>query len=162
MSKCKDCMGLKVSEVAIEAVKKHEKESGAVMSCLHEIQDKCGYISEDNAKYLSKMLNVPLSEIYGIITFYNRFSTKPKGKYNIQVCLGTACYVKGSSSILEALEKRLGIKEGDTTKDGIFSIEGVRCLGACGLAPVVVVNEEVYGKVTVDMLDSIIGKYKKG
>ena len=160
MSKCKNCMELKVSEAAIEAVKKHEKESGAVMSCLHEIQDKCGYISLDNQKYLSKKLNVPLSDIYGIITFYNRFSLKPKGKYNIQVCLGTACYVKGSSALLEALENKLGIKEGDTTKDGIFSIEAVRCLGACGLAPVVVINEEVYGKVTVDMLDEILNKYK--
>lgn len=161
MSKCKDCMGLKVSEAAIEAVKKYQNESGAVMSCLHEIQDKCGYISEDNQKYLSKMLNVPLSEIYGIITFYNRFSLVPKGRFNIQVCLGTACYVKGSNAILDSLEKKLNIKDGQTTKDGMFSIEGVRCLGACGLAPVIVVNEEVYGKVTVDMLDSILDKYKK-
>ena len=161
MNKCKNCMGLKVNEAAIEAVKKYKGEAGAVMSCLHEIQDKCGYISEDNQKYLSKELNVSLAEIYGIITFYNRFTLVPKGKYNIQVCLGTACYVKGANTLYDELKKRLNIKEGETTEDGLFSIEGVRCLGACGLAPVVVVNDEVYGKVTVNMLEDILEKYKK-
>lgn len=160
MNKYKDCMGLKVNEAAIEAVKKHRGTSGAVMACLHEVQDKCGYISEDNQKYISKELGVSLAELYGIITFYNRFTLTPKGKYNIQVCLGTACYVKGANLLYDELKKKLGIKEGETTEDGLFSLEGVRCLGACGLAPVVVVNEEVYGKVTIDMLDSLIEKYK--
>ena len=159
MSKCKDCVGLKVNEAAIEAVKRHKGEAGAVMSCLHEIQDECGYISEDNQKYLSREFNVYLAEIYGIITFYNRFSLVPKGKYNIQVCLGTACYVKGADTIIEELKKKLNIAEGETTKDGKFSLEGVRCVGACGLAPVIVINGEVYGKVTVDMLDGILEKY---
>lgn len=161
MDKCKDCMGLKVSEAAIEAVKEHKNEAGAVMTCLHKIQDACGYISEDNQKYLSRELGVSLAEIYGIITFYNRFSLVPKGKYNIQVCLGTACYVKGADNLLTELKKKLGIKEGETTKDGLFSLEGVRCVGACGLAPVVAINEEVYGKVTPNMLDDILGKYKE-
>ena len=160
MDKCKNCNGLKVSKAAIDAVKKYKNEAGAVMFCLHEIQDAYGYISLDNQKYLSKELNVPLSEIYGIITFYNRFSLVPKGKYNIQVCLGTACYVKGSEAILNALTNKLGIKEGETTQDGMFSIEGVRCLGACGLAPVMVINKEVYGKVTPNMINDIIDKYK--
>ena len=160
MDKCKDCMGLKVSEAAIEAVNKHKNEAGAVMTCLHKIQDACGYISEDNQKYLSRELGVSVAEIYGIITFYNRFSLVPKGKYNIQVCLGTACYVKGADNLLTELKKKLGINEGETTKDGLFSLEGVRCVGACGLAPVVAVNEEVYGKVTPSMLDDILGKYK--
>ena len=161
MDKCKDCMGLKVSEAAIEAVNKHKNEAGAVMTCLHKIQDACGYISEDNQKYLSRELGVSLAEIYGIITFYNRFSLVPKGKYNIQVCLGTACYVKGADNLLSELKKKLGINEGETTKDGLFSLEGVRCVGACGLAPVVAVNEEVYGKVTPSMLDDILAKYKE-
>ena len=161
MDKCKDCMGLKVSEAAIEAVNKHKNEAGAVMTCLHKIQDVCGYISEDNQKYLSRELGVSLAEIYGIITFYNRFSLVPKGKYNIQVCLGTACYVKGADNLLSELKKKLGINEGETTKDGLFSLEGVRCVGACGLAPVVAVNEEVYGKVTPSMLDDILAKYKE-
>ena len=160
MDKCKDCMGLKVNEAAIEAVKKHKGEAGAVMSCLHIIQDECGYISEDNQKYLAKELDISLAEIYGIITFYNRFTLTPKGKYNIQVCLGTACYVKGSDMLMTELKKKLGIDEGETTEDGLFSLEGVRCLGACGLAPVVVINEEVYGKVTLDMIDPILNKYK--
>lgn len=161
MDKCKDCMGLKVSEAAIEAVNKHKNEAGAVMACLHEIQDACGYISEDNQKYLAKELGVSVAEIYGIITFYNRFSLVPKGKYNIQVCLGTACYVKGADNLLTELKKKLGINEGETTKDGLFSLEGVRCVGACGLAPVVAVNEEMYGKVTPSMLDDILAKYKE-
>ena len=161
MNKCKDCMGLKVSEVAIKAVEKYKNSDGAVMSCLHEIQDKCGYISEDNQKYLSVKLSIPLSEIYGIITFYNRFSLVPKGKYNIQVCLGTACYVKGADAIMEALKEELNIADGETTEDGIFSIESVRCLGACGLAPVMVVNKEVYGKVTKEMVKDILNKYRK-
>ena len=161
MDKCKDCMGLKVSEAAIEAVNMHRNESGAVMTCLHEVQDACGYISEDNQKYLAKELGVSVAEIYGIITFYNRFSLVPKGKYNIQVCLGTACYVKGADNLLSELKKKLGINEGETTKDGLFSLEGVRCVGACGLAPVVAVNEEVYGKVTPSMVDDILAKYKE-
>lgn len=161
MDKCKNCMGLKVSEAAIEAVNKHKNEAGAVMACLHEIQDACGYISEDNQKYLAKELGVSVAEIYGIITFYNRFSLVPKGKYNIQVCLGTACYVKGADNLFTELKKKLGINEGETTKDGLFSLEGVRCVGACGLAPVVAVNEEVYGKVTPSMLDDILAKYKE-
>lgn len=160
MDKCKDCMGLKVNEVAIEAVKKHKNEAGAVMTCLHRIQDECGYISEDNQKYLSRELNVSLAEIYGIITFYNRFSLTPKGKYNIQVCTGTACYVKGSLNLLEELNKKLGIAESQTTEDGLFSLEAVRCLGACGLAPVIMVNGEVHGHVTLNMLDEIIDSYR--
>ena len=161
MDKCKDCNGLKVTKAAIDAVKKHKGEDGALMSCLHEIQDMCGYISEDNQKYLAHELGVSLAEIYGIITFYNRFSLTPKGKYNIQVCLGTACYVKGANLLYDELKKKLGISEGETTKDGLFSLEGVRCLGACGLAPVVVIGEEVYGKVTVNMIDEILDKYKR-
>lgn len=161
MDKCKNCMGLKVSEAAIEAVKEHKNEAGAVMTCLHKIQDACGYISEDNQKYLSRELGVSVAEIYGIITFYNRFSLVPKGKYNIQVCLGTACYVKGADNLFTELKKKLCINEGETTKDGLFSLEGVRCVGACGLAPVVAVNEEVYGKVTPSMLDDILAKYKE-
>ncbi|MDD2628014.1 MAG: NAD(P)H-dependent oxidoreductase subunit E, partial [Clostridia bacterium] len=119
-----------------------------------------GYISEINQKYLSDKLGVPLSEIYGIITFYSRFSLVPKGKYNVQVCMGTACYVKGAEAVIEEFKKKLGIDVGKVTEDGLFSLESVRCIGACGLAPAIVVNEEVVGKVTPEMVPGIIEKYR--
>lgn len=151
---------LKIGEAAYKAVEKYKGEEGAVMMALHDIQDAYGYISLDNQKYLSKELNVPLSEIYGIITFYNRFSLTPKGKYNIQVCLGTACHVQGAGNLFEQVKATLKIEDGQTTPDGLFSLEGVRCLGACGLAPAIVVNNEVYGKVTPKKLEEIISMYK--
>lgn len=161
MGKCNGCNGLKVEKAVEEIVNKHRKSNGALMSCLHEIQDTYGYISEQNQKYLSEQLNVPLSKIYGVITFYSRFTLLPKGKYNIQVCMGTACYVKGSESILNEFKAKLNLKEHEVTPDGLFSLEGVRCIGACGLAPAIVVNSEVYGKVTVEQVDNIIKKYKE-
>lgn len=158
---CKDCkLNTKVSNSAIEAVEKYKDKSGSVMMSLHYIQDKEGYISYENQKYLSKQLKTSMSKIYGIITFYNRFSLVPKGKYNIQVCMGTACYVKGAEKLIQALEEKLKIKSGKTTEDKLFSLEQVRCLGNCALAPAILVNNELYGKVTTEMLDEIINKCK--
>ena len=105
---------------------------------------------------IANYLNIPLAEVYGVVTFYSRFTLKPKGKYNIAVCLGTACYVKGSQKILDRLQERLKIEPGQTTEDGMFSIDKTRCVGACGLAPVFTVNEEVYGKATVKKLDEVL------
>ena len=160
MNHCKDCNGACYDSKLLEIAKKYEGKSADIIEALHEVQNFYGYISTDAQKCLSKHLNVPMSEIYGIITFYSRFTLKPKGKYNIQICLGTACYVKGSATILAAFEKELGIKSGDITEDGIFSIEEVRCIGACGLAPAIVVNEDVYGKMTADKVHEIIEKYR--
>ena len=109
-------------------------------------------------KEISEYLQMPMAEIYGVITFYSRFTLNPKGKYHIAVCLGTACYVKGSQKIFDRLKERLNIEEGQTTKDGLISIEATRCVGACGLAPVFTVNNEVHGKATVKMLDEILDK----
>ncbi|MBR5228029.1 MAG: NADH-quinone oxidoreductase subunit NuoE [Clostridia bacterium] len=158
-NKCEE--NLKVGAATIKAAEKYKGQEGAVMMALHEVQNAYGYISEDNQKYLSKELNVPLSEIYGIITFYNRFSLTPKGKYNIQVCLGTACHVQGAQTLFDLVKEKLGIEDGQTTEDGLFSLEGVRCLGACGLAPAIVVNSEVYGKVTPKKLEEIIAEYRE-
>jgi NADH-quinone oxidoreductase E subunit len=160
MEHCKGCSGCIVDEKTAEIVKKYKDIDGGVIGALHEIQDEYGYISEATQKYLSKELNIPLSEVYGIITFYSRFSLMPKGKYNIQVCLGTACYVKGAENVLKEFKEKLKIKEGETTEDGKFSLESVRCIGACGLAPALVVNSEVYGKVTPDMVEDILKKYE--
>ena len=127
-----------------------------LIQMLNEVQEHYGYIPEKAQRDLSEFLNVPMAEIYGVITFYSRFTLKPKGKYNIAVCLGTACYVKGSQRIMDRLKERLKIEPGETTKDDLFSIEETRCVGACGLAPVFTVNGEVYGKATVKKLDEVL------
>ena len=128
---------------------------------LNEIQEHDGYISLNSQKELSEFLKIPMAEIYGVITFYSRFTLKPKGKYHISVCLGTACFVKGSQKIMDRLLERLQIQIGETTPDGKFSIEETRCVGACGLAPVFTVNGEVYGKATVQKLDQVIDELMK-
>jgi NADH-quinone oxidoreductase subunit E/NADP-reducing hydrogenase subunit HndA len=107
-------------------------------------------------------LGISLSEVYGVATFYSQFSLTPKGKHQISVCLGTACYVKGSAKILEAVENQLGIKSGECTPDGLFSIDSCRCVGACGLAPVMTIDEEVYGKLVPDQVKKILDSYKEG
>ena len=161
MNHCEGCNGCKIDEKLEKIAKKYKNVEGGIISALHEVQDTYGYISSTAQKYLSKELNVPMSEIYGIITFYSRFSLVPKGKYNIQVCMGTACYVKGSEKVLNRFKEKLGIKEGETTSDGKFSIESVRCIGACGLAPAIVINEEVDGKMDEKKVDELIEKYSK-
>ena len=131
-----------------------------LIQMLNEIQQHYGYVPMDVQKELSEFLKVPMAEIYGVVTFYSRFSLKPKGKYSISVCLGTACYVKGAQKIMDRLQERLKINEGETTADGKFSIEAQRCVGACGLAPVFTVNGKVYGKATVKMLDEVLDELK--
>ena len=129
-----------------------------LIQILNEVQNEYGYIPKEAQIKISEYLNIPLAEIYGVVTFYSRFTLKPKGKYSISVCLGTACYVKGSQKLLDRLEKRLKIKPGETTPDGLFSIDKIRCVGACGLAPVFTVNGEVYGRATVKKLDEVLDK----
>ena len=132
-----------------------------LIQMLNEVQEHYGYIPIQAQQALSEFLNMPMAEIYGVVTFYSRFTLKPKGKYNIAVCLGTACFVKGSQKIMDRLKERLKIEAGETTKDGRFSIEETRCVGACGLAPVFTVNGEVYGKATVQMLEQVLDELEK-
>ena len=134
----------------------YKQDKDNLIQILNDVQEHYGYIPVHAQKAISEYLSVPMAEIYGVITFYSRFTLKPKGKYHIAVCLGTACYVKGSQKIMDRLEERLGIKTGETSKDGKFSIEATRCVGACGLAPVFTVNGEVYGKATVQKLDQVL------
>ena len=131
-------------------------EKDNLIQMLNEVQEHYGYVPMHIQKELSEFLNVPMAEIYGVVTFYSRFSLEPQGKYKISVCLGTACFVKGSQKIMDRLVDRLKIKEGETTKDGLFTIEQTRCVGACGLAPVFTVNGEVYGKASVQKLDQVL------
>ncbi len=139
---------------------KNRDKKGVLMSVLHKAQDLFGYIPIEIQRLISEELDIPLSEIYGVATFYSQFSLVPKGENEISVCLGTACYVKGAQEILDELIKVLGIGVGETTPDGKFSIGETRCLGACGLAPVMVVNDDVYGKLKRSDVKEIIDKYR--
>lgn len=157
----KNCVEQRLTKEMEEILKKHPKQKDSLIAILNEVQEKYGYIPKQCQMEISKYLEMPMAEIYGVITFYSRFTTSPKGKYNIAVCLGTACFVKGSQSILDRLKERLKISGGETTPDGKFSIDEVRCVGACGLAPVFMVNDEVYGNATVKMVDEVLDKLEK-
>lgn len=153
--------GTKEQEAKLrEVIEKHKGEDGAAIPVLHEAQDIYGYLPIEVQKIISEGLNVPLAEIYGIVTFYTQFSLYPKGEYEVSVCLGTACYVKGSGTILEKIKERLGIDVGQCTADGKFSLNATRCIGACGLAPVMTINDAVYGQLTPAELDGIFAKYQ--
>lgn len=134
-------------------------EKGALMPIMQKAQDIYGYLPYEVQKIISDDMGVPMEKIYGVATFYSMFNLQPKGEYQISVCLGTACYVKGSGAIFDSLKKKLEISGGECTPDGKFSLDACRCIGACGLAPVMMINDEVYGKLTVDELDGILAKY---
>jgi len=143
-----------------DVIEKYKDQEGALMPVLQEAQGIYGYLPIEVQKMVAGGLGVPLSEVYGVATFYSQFSLNPKGKYQISVCLGTACYVKGSGEIFERISDSLGIKDGECTEDGMFSLSACRCIGACGLAPVMTINDEVYGKLTVNDIDKILDEYK--
>ena len=136
-------------------------KEGSLIMVLHAVQNHFGYVPRDVSLQLSRLLEVPLARIYEVITFYNYFKLEPPGKHKISVCLGTACYLKGAPVILEEVKSILSINEGETTKDGMFHLDVVRCLGCCGLAPVMMVDDKVYGKVTKGQVMEIVSKYGK-
>ena len=146
--KC-SCVEQKLQKEVRQILEQYTESKDNLIPILNEVQVKYGYIPKTAQKEISEYLKIPMAEIYGVITFYSRFTLKPKGKYAISVCLGTACFVKGSEKIMERLKQRLKIEEGETTADGKFSIDSTRCVGACGIAPVFTVNGEVYGRATV-------------
>jgi len=151
-----ECNCNKRDEFLEELFQVYLPQKDNLIQMLNEIQEHYGYISMDIQKQLSEFLSMPMAEIYGVVTFYSRFSLEPQGKYKISVCLGTACFVKGSQKIMDRLKERLKIEPGQTTEDGLFTIDQTRCVGACGLAPVFTVNGEVYGKATVQKLDEVL------
>ncbi|MEJ2057974.1 MAG: NAD(P)H-dependent oxidoreductase subunit E [Desulfofustis sp.] len=144
----------------LDIIDKHRDDPGAVMPILHDINGTFNYLPEAALREISKELEVPLSTIFRIATFYNAFSLTPVGKHKITVCTGTACHVKGADGVIETLEPMLGIKSGETTEDGLFTIEEVRCIGCCGLAPVLTVNEDVHGLVTKKTVTDIVKQYQ--
>ena len=145
-----------------EIIAEHAGMRGSLIPVLHEAQELYGYLPMEVQKIISTELDIPLSEIYGVVTFYTQFSLTPKGKYRVSVCMGTACYVKGAGRILNRLKEDLGIGVGECSDDMVFSLDACRCIGACGLAPVMTVNDEVYGKLTSpDDAGRIIEKYRQ-
>lgn len=144
----------------IDIIDSHRDDPGAVMPILHDINGAFNYLPEGALRQISKELDVPLSTVFRIATFYNAFSLTPVGKHKITVCTGTACHVKGAAGIIETLEPMLGIQSGETTEDGLFTIEEVRCIGCCGLAPVLTVNEDVHGLVTKKTMSEIVKQYQ--
>jgi NADH:ubiquinone oxidoreductase 24 kD subunit len=142
------------------AIEELKDQPGALMPILQRAQNIFGCVSEDVQKIIAEGLGTTLSEVYGVATFYSQFSLQPAGKYTISVCLGTACYVKGSQRILDKISEELKIPVGGTTADGLFTLQATRCLGACGLAPVMTINGDTYGRLTPDMVPEILAKYK--
>ncbi len=144
-----------------EIIETHKDVRGSLIPVLHEAQELYGYLPLEVQLEIANGLNIPLAEVYGVVSFYTRFSINPKGKYQVNVCLGTACYVKGAGKILDKFKEKLGLDVGECTEDRKFSLDACRCIGACGLAPVVTINEDVYGRLLPDQIDAIIDKYKE-
>lgn len=143
-----------------KVIEQHKDQRGSLISVLHKAQGIFGYLPEEVQAYIAEKMDIPLSEIYGVVTFYALFTMNKKGKYTFNVCLGTACYVKGSGKLLEKLQEELGIGVGETTEDGMFSIECCRCVGACGLAPVITINDKVHGHLVPEDIPALIAEIK--
>lgn len=143
----------------IESCLADERPESHLISVLHKVQSHFGYLGREQLDAVAQLLQVPAAKVTGVATFYHFFRLHPRGKYVINVCLGTACYVKGAERVADKLKEELGIQFGETTKDGLFSLEGTRCLGACGLAPVIMVEDKVYGDMTADQAPALIEKY---
>ncbi len=140
-------------------IDENKNEPGATLAILQKAQDIYGYLPEEVQRHIALSLGIPFSEVYGIATFYAQFQLNPKGEHPVSVCLGTACYVKGSGKIMEKLQEMLGIPAGGITEDLKFSLDATRCIGACGLAPVMTVGDDVYGRLEPNMLKGILAKY---
>lgn len=149
------------SEQISSICKKFNNDSGELINILHEIQDRLGYLPKEVQRMVALEVGIPEAKVYGVVTFYSFFTMAPKGKYPISICMGTACYVRGAEKILDEFTRRLGIKIGEKTEDGMFSIDCLRCVGACGLAPVAMIGSKVYGRLTPDKVEEILDEYYK-
>lgn len=144
-----------------EICNKYDNKPGELINILHEAQSLQGYLPEEMQRIIAAMLDIPVSKVYGVVTFYTFFTMTPKGKYPISVCMGTACYVRGGEKLLEELKRRLGIDVGETTPDGKYSLDCLRCVGACGLAPVVMIGEKVYGRLQAADIKNILDELEQ-
>jgi len=154
----KNDMEIKMQQLKA-VIDKYRDTEGPIMPIMHAAQEIFGYLPLEVQNFIAEELDIPLTDIYGVATFYSHFTLQPQGKYTINVCLGTACYVKGAQKILDKLKEELKINEGETTPDGKFTIDPTRCLGACGLAPVMMINGEVYGRLVPEDVPKILSKY---
>lgn len=153
--------GTPEQKAALDAlIAQHKDEKGALMPVLQKAQDIYGYLPPEVQKEIAAGLGVPVSEVFGVVTFYSQFLLNPKGEHPISICLGTACYVKGSGRLMDKMQELLGIESGTLTADRKFSLDATRCIGACGLAPVLTIGEDVYGRLEPSMLEGILAKYK--
>ncbi len=155
---------IKLSESKINFIKnvckEHGNKAGEVINVLQKVQGEYGYLPAEIQELVAKELGIPVSRVYGIVSFYSFFTMTPKGEHPISVCLGTACYVRGAEKVLDELKRQLGIGVGEVTPDGKFSLNCLRCVGACGLAPVIEVGEKVYGRMTPDRVKDVLAEYK--
>lgn len=149
----------KITDRVREICASHHNNSGELIMILHEAQSLLGYLPQEIQEVVAEQLEIPIVQVYGVVTFYSYFTMEPKGRFPISVCMGTACYVRGAEKILEELERQLEIKVGETTADGLFSLNCLRCVGACGLAPVVTIGDKVYGRLTTDKIRDILADY---
>lgn len=156
---------IKLKEKDVNKIKEicdfFENKPGELINVLHRCQGEFGYLPAEVQEVVSEYLNVPLAKVYGVVTFYSFFTMKPKGKHPISICTGTACYVRGAEKVLEEFKKELGLSVGETSQDGKFSLSSLRCVGACGLAPVVLVGEKTYGRVAPDDVKQILAEYEE-
>lgn len=143
-----------------EVIEEHKNQKGALMPILQQAQEIYGYLPIEVQRIIADSMDIPLEEVYGVASFYAQFTLNPKGRYKVSVCLGTACYVKGSQKILDRISEKLSIAPGEITEDGKYSLDATRCIGACGLAPVMCVNDDVYGRLVPDDVDKILAKYE--
>lgn len=143
-----------------EVLAKYKGGKGALIPVLQEAQDIYGYLPADVLRQISLELKIPLSQVFGVVTFYAQFHLKPRGRNIIRVCLGTACHVRGGAKILETIQKEIGVADGETTEDLRFTLESIACIGACGLAPVIMVNDDTHGRLTPDKIGAILAQYE--
>ena len=155
-SACKDERFIKIDRI----LDQNGLDESFLIQNLEQIQHALGYLPEDVQAYIAEAMNMPLSKVYGVVTFYSLFNTEPIGKYKISVCLGTACYVKGAGEVMAEFEKQLNVKIGQTTENGLFTLEACRCLGACGLAPVLTINGKVFGRLAPEDVPGIIAQFE--
>lgn len=157
---------IKLSEYATSQTKeicaRFNNNEGELINVLHQVQNKLGYLPAEVQELISSELNVPTAKVYGVVTFYSYFTMKPKGEFPISVCMGTACYVRGSEQVMDEIKRQLKIEVGETTPDGCFSLSALRCVGACGLAPVVLIGDKVFGRVAPADIKNVLAKYKEG
>ncbi|MBR5781630.1 MAG: NADH-quinone oxidoreductase subunit NuoE [Bacteroidales bacterium] len=154
---------IKLSESKINFVKdickQFNNNGGEVINVLHKVQGEFGYLSAEVQELVAEELHIPVARVYGIVSFYSFFTMTPKGRFPISVCLGTACYVRGAEKVIDELKRQLAVQVGGTTEDGKFSLNCLRCVGACGLAPVMMIGDKVYGRVTPDKVAGILAEY---